>query len=79
MKQYDFIFREFVTTTILPRFRRAVDQMLSLPSHYIISALHETIMSVESIVDKVRLKVSDIINYVVLVLFRTLEFWISNA
>uniref|UniRef100_A0A0R3RFV7 Anaphase-promoting complex subunit 2 n=1 Tax=Elaeophora elaphi TaxID=1147741 RepID=A0A0R3RFV7_9BILA len=51
--------REFVTVTILPRFRRAVDQMLSLPSHSIISALHETVMSVENIVDKKVRKIMD--------------------
>ncbi|VDM19756.1 unnamed protein product [Wuchereria bancrofti] len=49
--------REFVTTTILPRFRRAVAQMLSLPNYYIISALHETVMSIENVIDKVALKV----------------------
>lgn len=52
----DFIFREFVTVTILPRFRRAVDQMLSLPNQYLISAIHETVLSIESTVDKVNLK-----------------------
>ncbi|KAK6101040.1 Cullin family protein [Brugia pahangi] len=44
--------REFVTTTILPRFRRAVVQMLTLPNHYIISALHETVISIENVIDK---------------------------
>ncbi|VIO90833.1 Anaphase-promoting complex subunit 2-like [Brugia malayi] len=44
--------REFVTATILPRFRRAVVQMLTLPNHYIISALHETVISIENVIDK---------------------------
>ncbi|VBB27513.1 unnamed protein product [Acanthocheilonema viteae] len=53
------ICRKFVTINILSRFRRAVDQMLSLPNHYIISALHETVLSIESTIDK---KVRKIMN-----------------
>ncbi|CAG9536340.1 unnamed protein product [Cercopithifilaria johnstoni] len=51
--------REFITITILPRFRRTVDQMLSLPNHYIISALHEAVLSIESIIDKKVRKIMD--------------------
>ncbi|MCP9258892.1 Anaphase-promoting complex subunit 2 [Dirofilaria immitis] len=43
------ICRNFVTSTILPRFRRTIDQILSLPNHLIISALHETVSSIENV------------------------------
>uniref|UniRef100_A0A915PXR5 Anaphase-promoting complex subunit 2 TPR repeats domain-containing protein n=1 Tax=Setaria digitata TaxID=48799 RepID=A0A915PXR5_9BILA len=56
------ICREFVTTTILPRFRRTVEHLLSLPNHSIISALHETVISIENVLDEIEKKMKILVS-----------------
>ncbi|VDM98203.1 unnamed protein product [Thelazia callipaeda] len=46
------IFRRFVKDAILPRFRRSLEEMLLLPSYYVISAVHEAVTSIENVIDK---------------------------